>query len=216
MNNKVQTVAVLGATGKLGNHFVNKALDAGYNLKALVRNRSKFTHSENPSVKVIVGDATKPGDVESTISDTDVVVSCLGGTSKKIQIMEDCYDNIMNSAAQQSQPPRCIMISSIGLGGSSWFVKFLLTLIGGKAGIEDFEKADKRVREDAKVPFVLVRPYALTDKPGIGAYKILPGKDGTFAMSITRSDVAKFLVECVSNKSWDNKPGVLLGGAKKK
>jgi len=49
MNNK-KTIAVFGGTGNLGTHFVQLALDAGYSLRVLVRNKSKFTNAEHPNV----------------------------------------------------------------------------------------------------------------------------------------------------------------------
>lgn len=36
------------------------------------------------------------------------------------------------AASKQLNPPRCLMISSIGANGSSWFVRFLLQLFNGK------------------------------------------------------------------------------------
>ena len=210
MSNK--KLAVFGATGKVGSHFVRQALEAGYTLRVLVRNAAKFGYSDRANVDVIVGDATDLGDVEKTMASADVVVSCLGNP-KNVLIMEKAYDNIMTAAAKQAQPPRCIMISSIGLGGSSWLIKLMLTLIAGKASVDDGEQADKRVREDSKAPFVLVRPYALTDKAGIGNYTLIKGKDGTFARPISREDVALFMLRCVEDDQWD-KRAVMLGGTR--
>ena len=80
--------------------------------------------------------------------------------------MYKSHDNILTAASKQTNIPKCILISSIGCGGTSWIIKQMLTLIGGKASFADYEKADKRIREEKSVPFVLVRPYALTDKEG--------------------------------------------------
>ena len=142
-----------------------------------------------------------------------VVVSCLGSTGKHF-IMYSAYNNILNAAAKQPQPPRCIMISSVGLGGTSWLLKLMLTMIAGRATLADFEHADKRVREETVVPFVLVRPYALTDKPGNGRYHATQKQNATFMRPISRADVATFMVDAVDNRQWDGKRGVQLGGAK--
>lgn len=90
----------------------------------------------------------------------------------------------------------------------------MLTLIGGKASFTDYEKADKPIREEKSVPFVLVRPYALTDKEGKGKYFFTKKQNGTFLKSISRVDVAKFMLDAVKDNQWDGSPGVLLGGAK--
>ena len=211
--NQQPKIVVFGATGKVGTHFVEQALNAGYQVRAFVRNRAKLSQAVSDKIEVLEGDALNSGDVERAIADVDVVVSCLGGTGKR-PIMYMAYNNIMTATAKQSHPPRCIMISSIGLGGTSWLIKFTLTLIAGKEAIADFEKADKRIREETAVPFVLVRPYALTDKPGNGRYRATKKQNATFMRPIPRADVATFMVDAVADNQWDGKLGVQLGGAK--
>ena len=59
-----------------------------------------------------------------------------------------------------------------------------------------------------------MRPYALTDKEGKGKYYITKNQNGTFLKSISRADVAKFILDTVTDSQWDGSPGVLLGAAK--
>ncbi len=206
-------VLVFGANGNLGTHFVNQALEAGYKIKAFVRSPEKYTLSENPNVEVVKGDATNYNDVEKAMQGVDIVVSCLGNPpKKKIYIMDKAYENIMLAASTQSNPPRCLMISSIGIGGSSWFVKFLLQQSGGKEGFSDFEKAEKRVLEEKGVPFIAIRPSGLTNKPGKGKYRIIEKPTVFFPKFISRSDVAMFFVDCLSDTSFDGR-AVMIEGA---
>ena len=210
---KQTKIAVFGATGKVGTHFVEQALRAGYQVRACVRNRAKVSQSVAQEIEPFEGDALNVADVERAVAGIDVVVSCLGNVGKHL-IMSTAHSNIMNAAAKQPQPPRCIMISSVGLGGTSWLIKLMLTLIAGRASIADFERADKRVREDTVVPFVLVRPYALTDKPGSGRYHATQKQNATFMRPISRADVATFMVDAVADTQWDGALGVQLGGKK--
>ncbi|MCM8922346.1 MAG: SDR family oxidoreductase [Candidatus Thiodiazotropha sp.] len=90
----------------------------------------------------------------------------------------------------------------------------MITVLGRKKGFEDYEKADKRVREEQRVPYMLVCPYALTNNEGLEKYKVIQAKKQHFMKSIARADVAKFLVDCVKDTQWDNKDTILLGGAK--
>jgi len=206
-------ITVFGANGLVGSHFVDKALEAGYKLRAFVRSPNHYKHTNHPKIDVIKGDATRLEDVKKAVEDTDVVISCLGNP-KAVQIMYQSHDNILTAAFEQTTPPRCILISSIGCGGTSWLIKQMLTLIGGKASFADYERADKRVREEKLVPFLLVRPYALTNKPGTGVYFATKRQNGTFLKSISRADVAKFMLDAVVDMQWDGSPGILLGGAK--
>lgn len=206
------TISVFGATGQVGSHFFQKALEQGYRLQVLVRDQNKFSHSDNPNVKVFVGNATNRMNVEEAIQGADVVVSLLGNVGDA-KIMYEAHSAILDSARKQTPLPRCLMISSIGFGGTSWFIRQLLRYkFIGKAGCDDYEKADKRVREEKDVPFVLVRPTALTDKYGKGTYKaVKKPTGGTFLKPIPREDVAKFFLDAVKETKWDGNPGVLLG-----
>ena len=210
MKNKM-TITVFGANGNLGSHFVNQALEAGFKIKEFVRNSSTYEYSNNSKVEVIEGNATNIEDIEKAVTKTDVIVSCLGNP-KKVQIMYKSHDNILTATSKQTNIPKCILISSIGCRGTSWIIKQMLTLIGGKSSFDDYEKADKRISEEKSVPFVLVRPYALTDKEGRGKYYVTKKQNGTFLKSISRADVAKFMLDAVTDDQWDGSPGVLLGG----
>ncbi|WP_435250625.1 NAD(P)H-binding protein (plasmid) [Vibrio sp. nBUS_14] len=163
-------IAVFGATGKVGREFVKMALDSGYFLRVLVRKRSSFELNIDNRVEVIEGDATNAEDVTAVVSGSHVVVSTLGNPypSRGVHIMLKATENIMKAAAKQPNQPRCLMISSVGSGGSSWLIKIALTLANGRAGFKDYEDAEARVRNETDVPFIVVRPYALTNKPAKG------------------------------------------------
>ena len=66
-------IALLGATGGVGGHFLNRALEADHQVRALVRDPSKM--ATYPHLTTIKGDATNPDDVAALIADMDAVVS---------------------------------------------------------------------------------------------------------------------------------------------
>ena len=158
------------------------------------------------------GDVTDAADVQGVIDQADVVVSCLGNV-KDVLIMEKAAEAILNAAAAQPNPPRCLFVSSIGCGGSSWIVLQLLRLINGRAGFEDYERADARIARETHVPYVLIRPAALKEKPGNGKYRVFQS-DGTFARPMAKEDVAAFLFDAVGSDQWNGKGGFQLAGRK--
>ena len=93
------------------------------------------------------------------------------------------------------------------MGGTSAFVKcFLGTFLAGRNVLADYEKADALVRENtSKVPFVLVRPGHLLDGQATGKYKVSHKGFYHIAMSITRADVAEFLLRAASTDEHDHK-----------
>jgi uncharacterized protein YbjT (DUF2867 family) len=177
---------------------------------ALVRSPEKL--GDQPNLRAVNGNVTEASDVQSVINQADVVVSCLGNV-KGVMIMERAVEAILQAAAAQPNPPKCLFVSSIGCGGSSWVVLQLLRLINGRAGFADYERADARIAREANVPYVLIRPAALKEKPGNGKYRVFQG-DGTFARPMAKEDVAAFLFDAVESDQWDDNGGFQLAGCK--
>lgn len=209
-----KTVALLGATGNVGGHYAKAALDAGFSLRALARDVSKLSIADHSAVTAVQGDATVLDDVAQLINSVDVVVSCVGNPNKTTHIMAATANNVLQAAAQQAVAPRCIFISTIGAGNSSWTIGKMMQLIGGKSGFADYEAADLRIRTETQVPVTLVRPYGLTDKDGKDAYKATTKVPVTFALPIARADLAKFLLDATTNPQWDGPQGVQLTGTR--
>jgi hypothetical protein len=86
-------------------------------------------------------------------------------------------------------------------------------MIGGRAGFADYERADARIAREANIPYVLIRPAALKEKPGNGKYRVFHG-DGTFARPMAKEDVAEFLFDAISSNQWDGRGGLQLAGMK--
>ena len=155
------TIALLGATGNVGGHYARLALDAGHSLRALARNPAKLdpiipNGADHPNVIAIAGDATNPDDIANLIKGADVVVSCLGNPTKGVHIMTAAANNVLEVAAKQPEPPRCIFISSVGMGGTSWFIYKVLELIGRdtppKVAITEYVDVAKAFFEDGDEP----------------------------------------------------------------
>jgi putative NADH-flavin reductase len=71
------TVALLGATGMVGDFLLQEALARGHEVRALARNPAKLAHYGS-RITVIEGDARDPAVVSALLDGADVVVSALG------------------------------------------------------------------------------------------------------------------------------------------
>ena len=205
-----KVIGVLGATGQLGAELLKKIGD-NYKLVLLVRTPSKIPDLKGVDFEVLEGSSTDAELVNEFILKSDVVISCLGASSRSSLIMETSYRNLLKAAQKKAVSPRCILISSVGLGGSSSLIKMMLSVIAGRASIEDYDRADKLVYENKSVPSVLVRAYALTNRGAKNSYKITQAETMTFAKSITRADLATFMYECIENEEWDHSAVMLSG-----
>ncbi len=203
-------IALLGATGAVGGIYLKRALAAGHQVVALVRDSSKLEQCEG--LTVMKGDTTQSSDVAAVIANADVVVSCVGN-SKDVHIMESTARSVLEAARARQTPPKTIFISSLGCSGTSWPIKMVSILMGGKKTFRDYNQADILISSEAEVPYVLVRPTGFTDKPGTGKYTVFRS-GGTFAKLIPRADVAQFLFDATTTNTWDGPGGVQLGGYK--
>jgi uncharacterized protein YbjT (DUF2867 family) len=67
-------VLVLGSTGYLGGRLVPRLVDAGHDVRVLVRNPERLLAlAWGSEVDVVVGDAREPADIERAVTDVDVV-----------------------------------------------------------------------------------------------------------------------------------------------
>mmetsp|Transcript_36020 Transcript_36020/g.84301 ORF Transcript_36020/g.84301 Transcript_36020/m.84301 type:complete len:204 (-) Transcript_36020:521-1132(-) len=194
-------IGVLGGTGGIGRIFVKLGLEAGHTMVVLARSPAKVEEvvpvKGTPladRLQVIEGDCTNAANVASTVEGCDVVVSMAGGP----KMLEKTAENLL-----AAKPKRFLFITSLGCGGSSGCIKFILSLIVGFSQFADVEAADAIVRA-AQCPYVLVRPDGLADGNPRG--KVKATEEGGVGMGdVKRADVAKFLLDCVTDTQWDGK-----------
>ena len=191
-------VGLLGITGGVGGLFAQRALDGGHEVVALARTPSKVTLT-HAKLQLVKGDATSAADVAKVASGVDVVVSCVGQPPRaRTHIMETTAANILSAS-----PKKLILVSSLGLCGSSPFIRYVLSLIAGSANIQDAEAAD-RLGGNASCPWVVVRPAGLGDAPGSGRYLATEETGASFS-PISRADVATFLLDALTKAEWERK-----------
>ncbi len=70
-------IAIFGATGKVGRHLVDQALERGDEVTAFVRDTSRLTTYRHERLKVVEGDVLDPKGVEQAVVGTDAVLSAL-------------------------------------------------------------------------------------------------------------------------------------------
>lgn len=72
------TVLVAGATGYIGRHIVQAMHDAGYRVRALVRDRGKLEPVADACDEVFIGEVTRMETLDGACDGVDIVVSALG------------------------------------------------------------------------------------------------------------------------------------------
>src|SRR5271165_6477074 len=81
MRELVMRVALLGASGRIGQHVLARALESGYRVTALARNPQSLEAAAG--LTVLAGDATDWAAVAELVTGADAVLSALGPRGTK-------------------------------------------------------------------------------------------------------------------------------------
>lgn len=108
------TVAVTGATGFIGNIFLESLLARGWQVKALARR----PQPERPGLQWIAGDLQNPEAMQALVADTHAVIHCAGTVRGRSQAQFDETNalgtaNLVKVCTAQPSPPRFLLISSL-------------------------------------------------------------------------------------------------------
>lgn len=198
-------IALVGATGRTGQTFINRALKENYSIKALARDPEKIPQtSEN--LQVIKGDALNPDDVHMLVEKTDVVVSLIGhvqGSPKWLQT-EGIKNLIL--AMKLHSVERIISLTGGGVRYEKDRPKLIDSLFKGAlkifaASVLRDAISHAKILKESNLEWTIVRVPMLTDGPSRGDYRV--GWVGVNAgMRISRADVADFIVREIENKKY--------------
>jgi putative NADH-flavin reductase len=195
-------LTIFGASSATGTQLVEKALAAGHEVTAFVRDPSKLIRS-NGRLNVVAGDALNPAQVEEAVKGADAVLSTLGPKGKPTVMAAKSTKHIVE--AMEKHGVRRLVVVSVagipvaqdqrGLNVVSCLIKLLM-----KDVFADREDQLK-VLEASLVDWVAVRVPRLTDGPQIGSVKAFFGNP-TPAMKVTRADLADFMLQQLSTDQW--------------
>ncbi|WP_338838396.1 NAD(P)-binding oxidoreductase [Kurthia gibsonii] len=195
-------IIVFGATGGVGRHVVNQALQAGYEVTAFVRDLTKL-QIENDHLHVVRGDATNAEEVSAAIAGHDAVISCLGSNkmvAKSTQLEEMTQHIVAGMEAHHVK--RIVYTASAGINnelpgvGGKMVMKMLQNVLTDHRHAVDLIQAHKDLQ------YTIVRPLGLTNDDYTGEYR--EAKEGVpeNARNIPRADVAHFILKALGDNTY--------------
>lgn len=214
-------ILVIGATGGTGQVIVREALDKGHDVTALVRSEAK-ARSLLPGANLIEGDVRDAAAVMRALDGAQAVISALG-TRKirlvgKVTVMSE-GTRILLAAMKQRGIRRLVCITGMGAGDSAGHGGFvydrLIKPVLLRNIYRDKDRQEAIIRA-SRLDWTIVRPSALTDKPATGNVRAFVDLKGFNGGSISRSDVATFVVAQVSSEEWLGKTPLITEGLAKK
>jgi uncharacterized protein YbjT (DUF2867 family) len=209
-------ILILGASRGTGALCVKSALAKGHSVSAFSRTPAKLdvTH---PALTKIAGDFHDAASVRGAVAGQDAVIICASpGSLGTIKEQPDYFSRGTKyciDAMREHGVKRLVVLSAHGVGDSkpvqSWFQRTFLIERLLKGFFRDHD-VQERLTQESGLDFVIARPTRLTNGKAKGKYvrttELVP-----VPQSISRADVADFLVEACESRTWVGQR-VQLGG----
>lgn len=199
---------IFGATGGTGVLTVRRALDAGHEVTAVVRDPAGLPPELRDCAEVVQADVMDPAAIEEAVKGRDAVLSALG-TREGRAPTSVCADGTrsITEAMTAAGTERFVLVSASGLHagpGDDPFTRFVVKpLILGRMLKHAF--ADMRAAEDitrrSGLAWTIVRPPRLTNGPGNGRYRKAVDRNVLGGASIARADLAIALLDQAADAS---------------
>lgn len=183
-------IAILGATGRVGERILKQALAEGHHVKALVRSEKLEAH---PNLEMITGDVRKKEDVEHVIAGAAAVFSAIG-TDKTTTLSEAAP--LIVEAMEKQGVSRLVTIGTAGILDSR-LTPGKLRYQGGDSNrkltfaAEEHEKL-YRLLEKSALDWTIVCPTYLPDGEARGDYRTEEAFLPEGGKEITVGDTAAF------------------------
>lgn len=195
-------LAVLGASGGVGRHVVQQALQRGHDVVVLVRPNTPYDVPDG--VRVVRGEVLD-ADLAALFDGRDAVLSCLGIKRRGPNPWSPLVSppDFVSSSARRIVAamkdvgvPRVVAISSSGVAESASGMNLVMRMLvaSSNVGVAYRDLAVmEQIYADSGVDWCCVRPVTLTDGARTGEVRIVDHFGMT--MSISRADVAYAMLE---------------------
>jgi putative NADH-flavin reductase len=209
-------ILIIGGSQGTGALAAQVALERGHAVTVFARNPQKLL-LEHERLTRLTGDFHDAQSVESAIKGHEAVIVTASSASLKGFKENPIYfsqgTRFAIDGMRAHGVKRLVVLSALGVGESrklaGFFLDKLLISFLLKAPYQDHERQEKLVMESG-LDWVIARPTRLTDGPARGKYRketaITP-----VPSSISRADVADFLIEAATSLAW-LRQAVQLGG----
>ena len=205
LNKASSKLLLLGATGATGRLTIRDAIARGHSVTALVRSPEKA--GDLGGARIIKGDARDEGALRAALQGQDAVVSALGTPAspfREVTLLSSATRALV-SAMTAEGVSRLVAITGIGAGDSAGHGGFIFDRVIFPLLLRHVY-ADKdrqeRIIRDSGLDWVLVRPAILNNKAGRGTVRALEDLSDFNGGSISRQDVARFVVDQAENPTW--------------
>lgn len=210
-------ILILGATGPSGRMTTEKALQAGHDVTAYVRNPHKVS-ATSPRLKIIKGELSDASTVAAAISGQDAVISLLGPSGRSAGMPYSTAMREIIRAMESAGVSRLIATATPAVADPNDKFNLLFQLALGMikrfAGTtyEDLAAMGRLINE-SKLEWTIVRLPWLTSKPhkqsAVAGYV---GDPRIKLFFLSRECLADFLIGQLTDTRWIQKAPAISNG----
>ena len=187
-------IAILGATGVLGDQLVGRALELGHYVNALARDPRKVKR-QNERLTVIKGNAETGEGLDALVERCQYVICAIGSL---LPVMEKVVTQVLKQLEPMKRLQRFVLVSRLGTGESLQQATKVSGPIQSRLPVllmpvfRDINVAEGLVR-NSKLPYTIIRATRLTDDPATDNVSMVGPTDPP-PHRIGRADLARFVV----------------------
>lgn len=166
-----ERLLVTGATGMVGSWVARRAVQDGYQVRALVRPSSVQNTLEELGIELVEGDLARPETLPPAVADVDLVVHTAahvgdwGPAEKYRAINVIALEHLLTAAEREGRLKRWVQISSLGVyparhhyGSDESLPVDIQGLDGYTRTKAEAELVLKRHIDESQIPAVVLRP----------------------------------------------------------
>ena len=191
------TLLVIGASKGIGLATVKAGLAAGFDVRALARGAGAIAIMDKRLEK-IPASALDAAAIAKAVAGTDAVVMSIGASRlfEKVTLFSQAT-RILIDAMGKAGARRLLVVTGIGAGDSrghgGFFYDQIMFPILLKRVYDDKDTQEMMVRQSG-LDWTIARPGMLTNGPAKGKYRALTNMQDWGPGSVSRADVAAYLI----------------------
>jgi putative NADH-flavin reductase len=183
---------ILGATGGTGRALVEQASGRGHQVTAFVRSPQKLG-APRDGVTVLRGDPLSVADLSTVLPGHDAVLTAIGPPGVgRTTIFRDSGRSAVE-AMSAAGPRRLLVVSLAALFENAGLTVALFRHIVLRNIVVDAAEMERSVISSG-LDWTIVRPPRLTNGPLTRLYRVADGRMPRGRVSVSRADVAHFLL----------------------
>jgi putative NADH-flavin reductase len=188
-------LTIFGASGATGTCLVRQALEAGHEVRAVVRDPARWTVPAQERLHIITADVMNPASISPAVAESDAVITAIGphGTGPST-LREDSTRSIMQAMGQAGTRRLLFVSGSIVTDrGDSPYLRYLIKPVARHTFLRhvtsDFLATEAEIQA-SDLDWTIFRPPSLSGKPARGTWRAATDRNLPRCLSITHADLA--------------------------